>query len=60
MNGRVMEDEDIGLTPCMEGDHEWRFEWPEWDVGFYGFKECENCGKTAALEAGDCEFEEYE
>jgi hypothetical protein len=56
---RVMEAEDIGLTPCMEGDHEWRYEHPEWDVGFYGFKECKFCGTTGSLEPGDGEFEEY-
>lgn len=57
---REMEPEDIGLPVCVDIGHEWHFEWAEPDVGFYGFKECKHCGKQAAIEPGEGEFEEYE
>lgn len=40
-------------TPCPEDDHDWRYEWPEHDVGFGGLKECKVCGVTAALTRDD-------
>jgi hypothetical protein len=50
---REMTPEDIGLPACEYTDHEWRYEWPEHDVGFCGFKECKHCGKQEGIERGD-------
>lgn len=51
---RVMEAEDIGLTPCMEGEHPSWDEFPdEPDVGFHGYRQCKECGHCEALPEWD-------